>query len=101
MRQKHLVVLAAWFLIFGTIGLAQQKGASFQEDQALRTKIVDRLTLDHWLQGVMPQVSVENGVAKLSGKLTSEVYRKRILKVVRETAGVKGVVDQMEVLKAK
>lgn len=99
MQRKLLLLVAVVFVLASLTVTAQEKTAPSREDQELRVKVLDQLTLDHWLQGVMPQVTVESGVVKLGGKLKSEVYRKRIVRRVRETPGVKNVVDQMEIIK--
>ncbi|MBI4472401.1 MAG: BON domain-containing protein [Acidobacteria bacterium] len=101
MKRQVLTVFACIALLPVLILSAQEKPGTTKQDQALRVEVLDRLTLDHWLQGVMPDVSVEAGVVRLSAKLKSEVYRKRILKTVEQTPGVKGVVDRMEIAKPK
>lgn len=93
MMFKRLVLVAV--LLVGTfvMGCASLTSGDLGGDAELAATIQDRLAQDA-VAGRRPlMVSVEQGVATVSGSLPDAGARARALAIVRGTPGVRGVVD--------
>ena len=95
-RVMQIVLLV--LLCLSSISFGQQNNTK-SADAQLKQTVNDQITLDQWLQGYMPQITVQDGVVTLTGKYKSEVQHKRVLAVVNRIRGVKKVVDKLELAK--
>ncbi len=93
MRFKRLVL---WLVGCGgslVMGCASLTSADMGSDAELAAAIQDRLSQDAVTGRAPLGVSVDQGVATLSGSLRDAGARARALSIVRGTPGVRGVVD--------
>ncbi len=68
-----------------------------QNDDAIKTAVQDRMKERDDLRAAKLDVSVAKGVVKLTGPIPSQEERLTALSVARSTAGVRSVIDEMQV----
>jgi hypothetical protein len=67
------------------------------EDGTLTSKIKAKMALDDHVKALAIDVDTRDGIVTLSGRVASDSERQRAVALAAETAGVKRVVDQLEV----
>jgi osmotically-inducible protein OsmY len=77
--------------------VAADRAKSVIDDGALTAKIKSKMALDDTLKSRGINVSTDDGVVTLSGKVSSAAEHERAVQLARETAGVKSVRDQIRV----
>ncbi len=77
--------------------IAAERAKASLEDGALTTKIKSKMALDDTVQARSINVTTEHAVVTLTGTVRSQSERQRAVQLARETAGVKSVVDHLEV----
>ena len=93
MYKRLVVMLVAWAGAL-VMGCASLTSADLGGDAELTAAIQDRLSQDA-VAGRQPLgVTVDQGVATLSGSLRDAGAQARALAIVRGTPGVRGVVDR-------
>jgi osmotically-inducible protein OsmY len=68
-------------------------------DAALTTAVKTRLLADKWIGATGIDVSTKNGAVTLSGTIASQQQKARATKIARETAGVRGVANRLQIKK--
>jgi hyperosmotically inducible protein len=84
------------FAVVGGINLAAASAAD-KPDDTMESRVETRLSKDARLKGQDIKVDVDNGVAKLKGKVASQADKVRAEKVAARVAGVGHVDNQLEV----
>lgn len=94
---KSYVVVVALFLCSLMAGCATGSGGGTDpgtSDEAVQTRVVQRLRADLDTAPLNLGVQVEDGVATLSGRIDAPATRMRAVSIVRGTPGVRGVIDK-------
>jgi hyperosmotically inducible protein len=90
--------LTVWSAIaLGVLGNVAVARAADRPDDRVETRVGTRLSHDARLKGQDVHVDVDDGVAKLKGKVATEADKARAEKVAAAVAGVKSVQNQLEV----
>jgi len=78
-------------------GSYRGKGPAQQTDDQIKTAIEQLLTDDPWLDASGIQVSVQNGIAQLSGTVTSRQAKRRAEELTDLIGGVRDVQNQLSI----
>lgn len=78
------------------IAEAGNRAADLLSDGSLTAKIKSKMALDDTVKALDIDVTTVDGTVTLSGRVNSAAERDRALALARETAGVKQVVDQLQ-----
>jgi hyperosmotically inducible protein len=82
------------------IANAGNRAADVLGDASVTAKIKSKMALDDTVKALDINVTTDDGQVTLSGTVHSAAERHRALALARETQGVKGVRDQLEVRSA-
>jgi hyperosmotically inducible protein len=80
-----------------TVGAVGERAADALSDGALTTKIKSKMALDDSVGALNIDVDTVDGHVTLSGRVRTEEERQRAVALARETEGVKGVTDRLEI----
>ena|SRR5688572_23168225 len=80
-----------------TAGDAADKINETMSDGALTAKIKSKMALDDHVRARAIDVDTSDSVATLSGVVASADERKRAVQLARDTRGITGVVDKLEI----
>ena len=80
-----------------TAGDAADKINETMSDGALTAKIKSKMALDDHVKARAIDVDTSDSVATLSGVVASADERKRAVQLARDTRGITGVVDRLEI----
>ncbi len=102
MKAKFAALFAAVALCVPVAPLAAMPAPAADKnkpvsDDFLSDTIMRKLASDAIIKGGAIKVDVKDGVVTLSGTIETEKQRERTEKVVKKTAGVKGVVNKITV----
>ena len=89
---KRLVVVALTLALFGCAGYTKMVNAP--DDAAIRDETRAYLEADGFDK---LEINVDQGVVTLSGHLKSNTYREKAVSDAEKAAGVKRVIDKIEV----
>lgn len=96
MRKLFVITLMAATLI--TLGCATNRPAGEQIDDAVITsKIKTKLTADPEVNPFNIDVDTEDGVVRLSGKVSQAEARREAVRLARDTQGVRRVINEITV----
>ena len=76
-----------------------KEAAAAEKDEVVITAISKRLAAKRNLAGLELVVDVKSGIARLSGAVKTQSQRLTALSVTRATPGVRGLVDELKVLR--
>lgn len=92
---RKLLGIVGIFVGLSLAGCASLDTAAGGTDAEVAAAALDRLAQDTVIGALPVGVSVDQGVATVSGALRDAGARARALSIVRGTPGVKGVVDDL------
>jgi osmotically-inducible protein OsmY len=78
-------------------GSYRGRGPAQQTDEQIKTAIEQLLTEDPWLDASGIQVSVQNGIAQLSGTVASRQAKRRAEALTDQIWGVRDVQNQLSI----
>jgi osmotically-inducible protein OsmY len=79
------------------IGAAADEAAEALADAGITARIKSKMALDEFVKARRIDVDTSNGVVTLSGVVHSEAERDRAVRLARETAGVRSVIDRLRI----
>ena len=78
------------------VAVASERASEALSDGAVTAKIKSKMALDDLVRARSIDVDTSDGNVTLSGRVHSEGERQRALALARETAGVKTVIDRLQ-----
>ncbi|HXH06208.1 MAG TPA: BON domain-containing protein [Vicinamibacterales bacterium] len=79
------------------VGAAADQAVEALSDAGITAKIKSKMALDDFVKARRIDVDTSDGVVTLTGVVRSEAERERAVRLARETAGVRSVIDRLRV----
>jgi len=96
---NRLVLLAALLLATATPAMGGETAGDYVDDTAISTKIKASLIKDQELKAFDIHVDTDHGVVHLSGTVDTSIQKADAIRIAKNTANVKDVVNDIVVAK--